>query len=385
MSNLKTIFIYTPTWLAFGGGEKYVLLLAEVLSKLSNVSVTLLSDKLAVTRSALEEFSHADLSKIDYRNITGINAIKPLTRDTDIFISLSNFQRIQSVARTHVQLLQIPYGKINASSISVKLVQGKFKEAVKDLYRLRLLSFSRDEADLVITNSKFVSDTLQQNFGIQSQVLFPPIQDYFCEGISKKNIILSAGRFFCGLYNNKRYDILTEAFRRVCQSGLKGWEYHIVGSVTNDSKTQQFLQLLREQNRGYPIYFHVNENYDTLRRLYNEATIFWHGAGYGVDEYSHPENVEHFGMTTVEAMSACCIPVVSNRGGQKEIITHGINGYLWETVEDLINYSEEIARSMKPLTSIWKQTRERYQDFELSQFRSRVQEILSPLLNNCSF
>jgi glycosyltransferase involved in cell wall biosynthesis len=90
-------------------------------------------------------------------------------------------------------------------------------------------------------------------------------------------------------------------------------------------------------------------------------------------------------MTTVEAMSACCIPVVSNRGGQKEIITHGKNGYLWDTVEDLINYSEEIARSMKPLTSIWKQTRERYQDFELSQFRSRVQEILSPLLNNCSF
>ena len=59
-----------------------------------------------------------------------------------------------------------------------------------------------------------------------------------------------------------------------------------------------------------------------LRQLYAQARIFWHAAGYGeCDE--RPELSEHFGMATVEAMSAGCIPVVINKGGQPEIVEHG--------------------------------------------------------------
>lgn len=375
------MYVYNPNWLTFGGGEKYVLLLAETLSKLPNVVVTLLSDKNTISKSSLVEFSHSDLSRIDYKVIAGIKELKNITSDANIFICLSNFKRIRSSARIHVQLLQIPYGKINPSSCFNKILHGEFKETAKDLYRLQFLSFCRRKADIVIVNSKFVSDTLKRCHGVNSQILYPPIQDYYTEGVTKKNIILSVGRFFSGLYNEKRYDILTEAFRRAYHSDLKNLEYHIVGSATKDIKVQHFINSLIEQNKGYPIFFHINESYNTLQRLYNEATVFWHGAGYGVDENSHPENVEHFGMTTVEAMSAKCIPIVIDQGGQREIISHGINGYLWKSVDELISITTDVIEGKLPNSIIKVQARQYYHNFNLKKFQERVLELILPILS----
>jgi hypothetical protein len=55
----------------------------------------------------------------------------------------------------------------------------------------------------------------------------------------------------------------------------------------------------------------------------------WHATGYGFDAEQYPAKQEHFGMTTVEAMSAGAVPVVLNTGGQREIVTHGDDGFLW--------------------------------------------------------
>ena len=381
MTKLNTIFIYTPTWLEFGGGEKYILLLAEVLSNQPHVKVTLLLDEPGITESKLKNFSQTDLKNIECINIGSTNELKVITANADIFICLSNYKKITSSARIHVQLLQIPYGKINGLSILAKFISGNWKEGLKDLFRLRLLSFSRDSADLVIANSEYVNNTLQKNYGINSQTLYPPIQDYYVQGVSKKKIIISVGRFFSGLYNEKRYDILTEAFRMEFYAELKDWEYHIIGNAKNDLKTKMILSLLKEKNKTYPIYFHVNANHDTLKRIYNEAAIFWHGAGYGVDENIHPENVEHFGMTTVEAMSAKCIPVVINKGGQCESVSTGINGFLWNTIEELISYSVDIAQKKIPLSYLRDNARKRYSDFNITKFQVSVIELFSPLLN----
>jgi glycosyltransferase involved in cell wall biosynthesis len=194
-------------------------------------------------------------------------------------------------------------------------------------------------------------------------------------------VVLSVGRFFGRLYNDKRYDVLTEAFRRVSHSDLQGWEYHIVGNAYTDPFTQKMLHSLKEKSRGYPVHFHVNCAFELLHQLYNEATIFWHAAGYGVDEERHPENVEHFGMTTVEAMSAGCIPIVIKKGGQKEIILDDVNGFSWSTIDELISRSVEIARGSVPLSEIRQNARTRYEDFSVDRFRHRVIELFSPFLS----
>ena len=62
------------------------------------------------------------------------------------------------------------------------------------------------------------------------------------------------------------------------------------------------------------------------RDLYGRASIFWHAAGLGEDPERHPDRYEHFGITTVEAMSAGAVPVVIDAAGQVEIVEHGANG-----------------------------------------------------------
>jgi glycosyltransferase involved in cell wall biosynthesis len=378
---MRRVYVYSPFWSTFGGGEKYTLVLAEALSQLPEISVSLLSTDSLVHKADLERFSHINLGAVEYRVCPSLTQLRQITRGAEVFVCLSNVKKVESFAERHVQLLQIPYGAISAASTVGKILRGRLRHAAKDLYRMRLLSFSRSEADLVIANSKFVSDTLARNFGIESRVLYPPIQDFLLEGFSRKHIILSVGRFFTGLYNNKRYDILTEAFRLACRSDLQGWEYHIVGNASTDRATRKMLDSLREKNKGYPVFFHVNCAFGLLHQLYNEATIFWHAAGYKVDEELHPENVEHFGMTTAEAMSAGCIPVVVKKGGQKEIVLDRINGFSWSTMDELIGHTVEIAQGNVPLAEIRQNARKRFEDFGTDRFRHSVVELFAPFFS----
>ena len=377
---MKTIVIYTPTWHAFGGGEKFMMTLAESLSQIPDTTVIMVSDHGELQKSSLEKFSGTDLSKIEYRLIQHSGELDKITSDADLFIYLSTFKPVKASAKRIVQVLQIPYGKINPATIGRKIISGQVKEAVKDLYRLQLHTHARQQASLILVYSKFVREVLSRNYHIDGKVLYPPIQDYARSGISKKNIILSVGRIFRGLYNDKRYDVLTEAFRNGCKKELNGWEYHIVGSVSSDQATQDFLQSLKDVNKDYPVYFHVNESYDSVVRLYNEASIFWHAAGYGVDVDVHPENVEHFGMTTVEAMSAGCVPVVIDKGGQREIITDTVDGFLWDKIDELIARTSDIINGRCEIENLRIKARKRYEDFNLNHFQERVRELFLPLL-----
>jgi glycosyltransferase involved in cell wall biosynthesis len=115
-----------------------------------------------------------------------------------------------------------------------------------------------------------------------------------------------------------------------------------------------------------------------LRRYYNEATLFWHAAGFGVDEWKHPERAEHFGMSTLEAMSARCVPVVINRGGQKEIVLHGESGYLWNDIDELVEYSLQLMNSPQLLAAMQANARERFRHFDREHFAAKLLSILQP-------
>ena len=81
-----------------------------------------------------------------------------------------------------------------------------------------------------------------------------------------------------------------------------------------------------------------------LKALYEQAKLFWHATGYGHDDRAHPELQEHFGIATVEAMAAGCVPVVISRGGLPEIVQHGVNGFLWNTLDELKDYTLLLVR-----------------------------------------
>ena len=52
--------------------------------------------------------------------------------------------------------------------------------------------------------------------------------------------------------------------------------------------------------------------------------------------------MEHFGITTVEAMAHGCVPVVVRLGGQLEIVQDGVNGRLWGSLGELVAITREL-------------------------------------------
>ncbi len=371
---MKKIILYSPYLHNFGGGEKYFATLAYFLSEKSDV--TILTTSKLVTKNKLSDFFNLDLKNVNFVPLSDKKLISENTRNCDLFICLSNFKYIKSFSKHRIQLLQIPYAEITLSSILDKFISLNFKEGIKDFYRLKLLSKCKKD-DLVITNSQFVHNVLSKNYNIDSKVLHPPIDDFKIENIKKEKIIISVGRIFSGLYNDKRYDVLIEAFRKLYEKQIVDWEYHIIGSLSNDEKSMEYYNLLKRKAEGLPVYFHPNEPYNNLQNWYNRATVFWHAAGYDIDEQKKPERVEHFGMTTVEAMSAGCIPIVINRGGQKEIIKNGVDGFLSNNLDELIDCTIEIINRKFDLNQLQINSRLKYLQFTRDAFKANLIKIIS--------
>jgi glycosyltransferase involved in cell wall biosynthesis len=368
------VAVHNASWSTFGGGEKYSCAIADVLGTAGH-RVTILADRPEITLEKLRSYFNLELQGSEVVQCDRASVRKQMTR-ADLACIVSNFRPYGTPGRSTLYVLQIPYPPITLASAAARFLRGDMKEAAKDLLRRRLFADAR-KADVILVYSEFVRECLKRNHSLACTVLYPPIDDFRQEA-PKEQVILSVGRIFRGLYNDKRYDVMLDAFRRLCGTGhAGGWEYWIAGSCGDDPASQEYLAELKERATGLPVRFFVNTPYKTLCSLYGRATIFWHAAGFGVDERREPHRTEHFGMSTVESMSASCVPVVVNNGGQREIVTHGVNGFLWNTVEELVSHTAELCGAA--LDPFRAQARRRYADFSRAEFGKRLQSIVNSI------
>lgn len=302
----------------YGGGEKDICTMAQALSPYYDVEI--ISFKNA-PKNELESKLNVDLSNVKIikaapftsynlfsralRFVSVKTAWKNLTRRYDLFVNLVNYVPPPSYAKKNILRVQFPTDKKNLM----------------------------ENNNLLIVNSEYVRNWTKIRWGADAEVLYPPVE-HFRRGI-KENIFLSVGRFFQGGHNKKHLNMIS-AFKRMCDNGLKGWEFHLVGGVLAGKKNEEYLREVKKAIKGYPIFIHPDLSFSLLSDFYSKSKIYLHSAGFGEDCELYPERYEHFGITTVEAMSAGCVPVVINGGGQPEIVSHGENGFLWNTEEELI-------------------------------------------------
>lgn len=226
----------------------------------------------------------------------------------------------------------------------------------------------------VLYNSRFTRGVIEKQIPLsKGDVLYPPVDvDNFKPG-AKENIILSTARFDSPSHA-KRQDILIKAFARLYRFN-KDYKLLLVGGVKG-SGGKNYLNTLREGIKDLPIQIIANPDFTKLTTLYSTARFFWHAAGYGINEKINPEKVEHFGITTVEAMSAGCIPVVINRGGQREIITPD-TGYLCQNVKDIVAQTLHLIADPSLAKKIAHNARRRATDFSVAKFRQNIQSIIT--------
>lgn len=180
-----------------------------------------------------------------------------------------------------------------------------------------------NQYDQIVVHSEFVKIWVKKYWSREALVLYPPVDlismRQKIDFSKKENIICSVGRFFT-LGHGKRQDIMIMAFKKLYDSGLKDWKLVLAGGLGSEPTSLAYYEKLQKMAKGYPIEFLINRPKSEIEQLYLKSKIYWHAAGYGINQNKYPIKLEHFGITPVEAMSAGCIPVVFNGGGLPEIL-----------------------------------------------------------------
>ena len=313
-----TAVVFTPYPLTPGGGERYLLTIVAMLSKTHRVALAITHPYSTLRlRSLGAEFG------LDLSNVTLV---------TDPELENVDTPDIQVVMGNHITPAVYGRGRRNIFHCQFPF---PFAAPLTADDRAKLASYDR-----IVVNSRFTAmhiaaslDALQLP-SIEVDVVMPPVPQ-LSSGPKVVNRILTVGRFFKGGHS-KRHDLLIDAFRQLVARSPESVELHIAGSSTPHSSDLLYLAELMEAARDLPVQFHVNASAHDLERLYASASVYWHGTGLGTDLIATPWAAEHFGITVVEAMSAEAVPFALASGGPREIIHHGIDGFLYDTSETLI-------------------------------------------------
>jgi glycosyltransferase involved in cell wall biosynthesis len=216
---------------------------------------------------------------------------------------------------------------------------GRFPWLLRDPSDLGFL----DRYERVLANSEYTRSWVRRLWGVDAEVLFPPIRVQDLRPGLKQRRILTVGRFIARRVGHSKKQLeLVQAFgNMVGRGGLDGWELHVVGGC--EPSMRPYLAEVERAAEGLPVQVHANAPRSLVEELFATSSIFWVATGLGEDEEKAPWLFEHFGITTVEAMAAGCVPVVIDKAGQREIVRHCIDGYRWTTLEELEALSRQLA------------------------------------------
>ncbi len=357
------IGVFDPYLDDLGGGEKYMMLLASYLSQKHEVTVfwdtredvDALKKRFGISTEKIKISKNIFSPRVSFLEKT------KSFRKYDAFIILSDGS--------------IPFVFPKKLYLHIQQPLPNYHSSFKKKIKIKHIS-------AIFYNSQFTKHFNDPLFpGVKSTVIYPPVSLGTSDeerGTSlKKNIILHVGRFRVkniATDDYKKQGFMVDAFKKLVDGGLKNWKFHLASSVKKGD--EEAFEVLKNKAQGYPVEFHTNKTNKELFNLYAKAKIYWHASGYGEDIEKHPELAEHFGITTVEAMGAGVVPVVINSGGQKEIVTDGENGLLWNTAEELLEKTNHLAHDEKLWHKLSKNAQIRAQDFSEERFCHEVQRLI---------
>jgi glycosyltransferase involved in cell wall biosynthesis len=234
-----------------------------------------------------------------------------------------------------------------------------------------------DTYDRIVANSRYTQEWTRRLWGREAGLLYPPVTP-MAPG-PKEPVILSVGRFFLpGTGHNKKQLEMVQAFRRLHErNGAPGWTYHLVGGCAPEHRP--YLDRIRAEAAGLPVVLHPDASGAELAALYAKASIFWHAAGLGEDPERHPDRYEHFGITTVEAMSAGAVPVVIDAAGQAEIVQRGRSGLVFADADGLAASTQWLIGAAGRRDEMSAAARERAATFGWGPFTERVRAEVAAL------
>jgi len=364
--------IYDHAFHLIGGAQKYGLTLASALRDFFDIT------NIANKDIRLEDFRRGynlDLSgcatkvvRIPYYEDKGLSFLDPaLVKATDE----NPFHRVSRESGNYDFFVNNSMNEMVYPLSNVSVLVCHFPERPPKTY------FYADRYTSVVYNSRYTASWIEKLWRFTPhRHIYPPVD---LEGAAppgaKKKLILSAARF--EPEGTKRQREMIEAFLRLDllhPDIIKDWKFVLVGG---SEPRNRYLDQLEGLVRGAPrrnVELRVNIPAAELRALYAEASLFWHMCGIFND---HPSEVEHFGMTTVEAMENRAVPVVYAGGGLTEIVEHAVDGFLVRTTGELLGYSMRLIRDPGLVETLGIAAQAKAQNFSRAKFEERVRTFFS--------
>ncbi|MDZ7833049.1 MAG: glycosyltransferase [Desulfobacterales bacterium] len=367
------IGIYDHAFHFAGGGQRYVATMAEMLQ--DTFDITYIANK-DISLEKYREWFGLNLSgcrlkvlKIPFFEARGryfidegmvineetnpFEIISKESVDYDIFINANMLGKVRPLSPLSVFVCHFP---------------DRDREAF----------FQVDKYDFLISNGDYTGLWLKKRWGLApTHRIYPPVDMYngdVCE-TEKEKIILSVARFEVG--GSKKQIEMINAFLDLKAKNpelLDGWRLCLAGG--NFPKNSYYQEIKNKVRQCKDIELMPDVSHQVLKDLYARASIFWHACG--LNETS-PHLIEHFGMTTVEAMQNKCVPVVFDGGGQKEIIRHGQNGFRFQNIFQLQQYTLELIKDGKKYENMAAAAYTRSHDFNANSFGQQIESFFSEL------
>ena len=314
--------VFTPYQLIPGGGERYLLCVAQWLSKRYRTYVVTTERYSSYRLRGLAAELELDLSQVRLAPLSDLHAFA----DCDVFVAMGNeaIPAIAPVGRKKLYICQFPFRMHSGTLARAWGHLESYDDVI--VYSTYAERYFRERAGALTTHEARVT-------------VLPPAVPIYADALAGKRVpgkIVNVGRFHPSGHC-KRQDVLVDAFRLLLErTGRTDLELHLAGTVSPEAMSREFYLDVHERARGLPVQFHLNALPEDVRDLYATSSFYWHGTGFGQSELLFPERMEHFGITVVEAMSSGAIPLVYGKGGPAEIVADGTTGYHWRTIEDLV-------------------------------------------------
>ncbi|MBW4081590.1 glycosyltransferase family 4 protein [Paenibacillus sp. S150] len=389
----KRVLVLNPYLPTLGGGEKHMGYLCKFIeSYYEDVTIDIM----------VHNYNNVNIHSIDYPTINDLEErfgirlektkilkmdlppantltshyknkryIERITKKYDLFINFMFLSKHVGKAEKNIYFCMFPPQKYKFSKFPQNIIGSSLDFQFKNSY------------DYFITNSLFTNHWQQHYWdtGKKNKPIYPPVfseTEMVKADLSKKeNVILSVGRFFVGAHNKKQ-DTLVDFFI-ANHTMFEGWELHLVGALSNNPHDVDYVKSIKNKIKDYPVHLHINIPLVEVDELYSKAKLFWHATGLDEESDMFPDKMEHFGITTVEAMSNGVVPIVINKGGQTEIVNHRKDGFLWNSREELLEYSLELISDSNKREILALQAIERAEFFSVENFYKHNEEIFNAL------
>ncbi len=363
--NLRTI----------GGGQRFDCKMAEYLSRKHEVDMLsffpidkrMLEKSYSVNLSRVRNFNYLFKEpKLPVLLLYFLNRrrIARIASSYDVFFNADGHEIIKPTARYNIMYCHFfmpkVYKQLNSLSNILKVI---FVYSVKSV----LKNYARQYK--IYCNSNFTKRWLKKLWKVNAEVIYPPIDYPKRIRKKKRNEIISLGR----ITPDKNYEFIIDCFKEICKE-KESRAYKLV--ICGSAPYKDYLNKLKESSMGYPIEFISNPSDKQIKDIYDSAKVFIQAKGLGIDEEKTPNLIEHFGMTTAEAMSYGCVPIVLNKGGYKESVENGKSGFLFNSGKEAIKRIKALLKNKRLLERMSRNARQRAKKFSLERLHKDLDRMM---------